>query len=53
MEKYKNGLFNLGEEPTGELVFNFTLNPPALKEQEKAIKKATEAGDVKLLKRLQ
>ena len=52
VEKFKNGLFNLGEEPTGELVFNFTLNPIALKEQEKAIKKATEAGDQKLLKRL-
>jgi hypothetical protein len=31
-EKFKNGLFNLGEEPSGELVFQFTLNPPALKE---------------------
>ena len=52
-ERFKNGLFNLGEEPSGELTFLFTLNPPALKEQEKAIKKATEAGDAKLLKRLQ
>ena len=52
LEKFKNGLFNLGDEPSGELVFNFTLNPIALKEQEKAIKKATEAGDQKLLKRL-
>jgi hypothetical protein len=31
-EKFKNGLFNLGEDPTGDLVFQFTLNPPALKE---------------------
>lgn len=51
-EKYKNGLFNLGEEPSGELSFLFTLNPVALKEQEKAIKKATESGDANLLKKL-
>lgn len=51
-DKHKNGLFNLGDEPSGELSFLFTLNPVALKEQEKAIKKATETGDQKLLKRL-
>ena len=32
IERFKNGLFNLGEEPSGELTFLFTLNPPALKE---------------------
>lgn len=45
-------MFNLGEEPSGELSFLFTLNPVALKEQEKAIKKATESGDANLLKKL-
>tara|TARA_B110000285_G_C14944842_1_gene523808 strand:+ start:573 stop:878 length:306 start_codon:yes stop_codon:yes gene_type:complete len=48
-ERYANGLYNLGEEPTGELSFLFTLNPVALKEQEKAIKKAADAGDTKMV----
>lgn len=48
-ERYANGLYNLGEEPSGELTFLFTLNPVALKEQEKAIKKATDAGDTKMV----
>jgi hypothetical protein len=32
IERLQNGLYNLGEEPSGELTFQFTLNPVALKE---------------------
>ena len=51
-EKKTNGLFNLGEEPTGVLKFQFTLNPILLKENEKLIKKAKEEGDNKKLNEL-
>jgi len=44
-EKKGNGLFSLGDEPTGLLKFQFTLNPVQLKETEKMIKKAKEEGD--------
>lgn len=37
----------LGEEPSGILKFNFTLNPVALKDAEKQIKKASDEGDLK------
>lgn len=47
VEKNSQGLFNLGEAPTGVLAFDFCLNPALLKETEKAIKKLTEAGDLK------
>lgn len=46
------GLYELGEEPSGILKFNFTLNPPLLKEQEKQLKKAIEANDEKLVAKL-
>ena len=35
LEKNSYGLFNLGDEPTGTLKFNFTLNPPVYKDLEK------------------
>jgi len=47
VEKDSNNLFMLGEEPSGILKFNFTMNPAALKETEKQIRKLTEAGDLK------
>jgi len=40
-------LFNLGEDPKGELIFTFTLNPVEYKNAEKAIKKLADAGDTK------
>ena len=52
-EKHPTGLHNLGEEPSGDLTFTFTLNPVAFKEREKALKKAAESGDAKLLAKLQ
>ena len=48
IDRFANGLYNLGEEPSGELTFQFTLNPVALKETEKMIKKAADSGDTKL-----
>ena len=53
-EKSSVGLFNLGlgEEPKGSLEFQFTLNPPALKEYEKQLRRATDDGDVKKLAQL-
>ena len=47
LEKDNSQLFVLGEEPSGSLKFNFTLNPVALKDAEKQIKKATDEGDLK------
>ena len=52
-EKSSAGLYNLGEEPSGTLKFQFTLNPPALKDYEKQLRRAMEEGDnkkVELLK---
>ena len=31
----ETSMYNLGEEPSGILKFQFTLNPPQLKEREK------------------
>lgn len=46
-EKDSQGLYVLGEAPSGTLVFDFCLNPAQLKETEKQIRRLTEAGDLK------
>lgn len=51
-EKNSQGLFSLGEAPTGVLNFDFCLNPAQLKETEKAIKKLTEAGNLEEAEKL-
>jgi Ran GTPase-activating protein (RanGAP) involved in mRNA processing and transport len=53
LEKNSAGIYNLGEEPSGVLKFQFSLNPPLLKEQQKLLKKAEEAGDSKLVEQIQ
>lgn len=50
--KNNQGLFDLGEEPSGLLKFQFTNNPPGLKEFEKMLKKANEEGDSKKIEKL-
>lgn len=47
LEKNSQGLFQLGEAPSGVLAFDFCLNPALLKETEKQIRKLTEAGNLK------
>jgi hypothetical protein len=49
VEKTNQGLFVLGDEPSGNLKFKFTLNPLAIKELEKQMKKASDDGDHKKL----
>lgn len=51
-EKNSQGLFSLGEAPSGVLNFDFCLNPAQLKETEKAIKKLTEAGNLEEAEKL-
>lgn len=42
----------MGEDPSGILKFRFTLDPPAVKEFEKKMKKAADDGDSKKVERL-
>ena len=52
LEKTNQGLYVLGDEPSGVLKFRFTLDPVAIKDFEKKMKKAGDDGDSKKVERL-
>jgi uncharacterized membrane protein (DUF106 family) len=45
-------LYVLGDDPSGVLKFRFTLDPVAVKDFEKKMKKAADDGDSKKVERL-
>ena len=45
-------MYVLGDDPSGVLKFRFTLDPVAVKDFEKKMKKAADDGDSKKVERL-